>query len=59
MIYVSVDFKGKAHLADPELLDEYKDGVMDDGGALLRIDGESASQYTGDPDPDFEWQELF
>ena len=59
MIYISVDFKGRAHLADSEILDDYKDGVIDNGGALLRIDGESVSQYTCDPDPDFEWQELF
>jgi hypothetical protein len=37
MKYVSIDYKGRAHIADAELLDDYKSGVREDGGVLLRI----------------------
>lgn len=57
MTYVSVDYKGRAHIADAELLDDYKAGVLEDGGVLLRIDGETVSQYTGNGDN--EWEELY
>jgi hypothetical protein len=57
MKYVSIDYKGRAHIADAELLDDYKSGVREDGGVLLRIDGDDVSQYTGNQDD--EWELLY
>jgi len=56
MTYVSVDYKGRAHIAPADAIDDYKLSLLEDGGSLLRIDGETVSQYTGNDEN--EWEEL-
>jgi len=51
MKHVFVDFKGRA------AVEECKEEVMDQGGALLRFDGEDVYEYTG-KGGDEAWQKL-
>jgi hypothetical protein len=57
MTYVTVDYKGRACRVDEELLDDYKAGVMEDGGALLKFDGNKVYEFTGREEGE-QWDEL-
>jgi hypothetical protein len=47
MKHVFVDFKGRAMRVEDDAVEECKEEVMDQGGALLRFDGEDVYEYTG------------
>jgi len=57
MTYVAVDYKGRAFKAELELLEDYKTGVIEDGGALLKFDGDKVYEFTGRKEGE-QWDEL-